>query len=281
MVQIDGIEVARWAEKAREDDLRLLMGTEYSDTDSEWTINDADTVGILISKKNQPEPVLRPYSFFSQGTFFVKEEISAQLSQLIEASMTTGDRIIDAAKNHLRGLGFAVSQLGGDSATLLISNTIKNFQEHKVVPNDDQWGQIHEIFSTRSTEMMTLSTQFIAKWIEQSEKENKGRFDIYRRVLLAYLYRHTSKLDKALEVSAIVELPRNRLLGTDASISVLCTTRAAALMDCAEKKLPGAMDLLRTARLTLNKANAMSASNSDEIRNAYKRLKKLESEITQ
>jgi len=128
---------------------------------------------------------------------------------------------------------------------------------------------------------MRRSTQFIAQWIEQSEKENKGRFDIYRRVLLAYLYRHTGQLDKALEVSAIVEFPRNRLLGTDASISVLCTTRAAALMDSAKMKPSKAMDLLRVARLTLNKANAMSKSDSDEIRNTYKLLKKLELEITQ
>ena len=50
-------------------------------------------------------------------------------------------------------------------------------------------------------------------------------------------------------------------------------------MDVAENKPGRRTELLRAARLTLNKANAMSGEDSEEIMAAYKRLKKLDSNV--
>ena len=82
-----------------------------------------------------------------------------------------------------------------------------------------------------------------------------------------------------MEASDIVDLPRNRLNGSNSTMSVLCTTRAATLMDAAENKPGRRTELLRAARLTLNKANATSGEDSEEIMVAYKRLKKLDSNV--
>ena len=57
---------------------------------------------------------------------------------------------------------------------------------------------------------------------------------------------------------------------------VLCTTRAAAMMGMADLKPTQRSKLLREARLTLNKANAMSSGDSSEILAAYRRLKMLD-----
>ena len=50
-------------------------------------------------------------------------------------------------------------------------------------------------------------------------------------------------------------------------------------MDGAENKPERRSELLHAARLALNKANAMSGDDSEEIMVAYKRLKKLDSNI--
>jgi len=276
MIQFEGSKIVNWAAKATEADLTLLMGAEYADNDNEWSVSQANSQGLLIFSQDKPLPIQRFYSFFLQGTFFVPVAIGTSINNLIEATMTDGDRKLVEASNHLLDLGFTVSLLGGDSATLCISKAIKNFQENGIIPDEKQWREINDILTTRPTEVMRCGAKFIQTWVDQSEQNTIDRFDVYRRLLLAYLYRHTGQLDKALEVSEIVEYPRNVLIGTDSNIATLCTTRAGAMMDNAEIKPLHAANLLISARLTLNKANALSRTDSNEIQSAYMRLKKLE-----
>lgn len=207
------------------------------------------------------------------------DEIGCQVRQKINDTLSKGDKNIVEANMYLGTRGFFVSELGGDGNVLLLANAIRSFDQKGKIPNSDEWERIHELLTHSKASVMKCGAKFISEWIIHSEKQNEGLFDVYRRVLLATLYRHSGLLDKALETSDIVDLPRNRLNGSNSTMSVLCTTRAATLMDAAENKPGRRTELLRAARLTLNKANATSGEDSEEIMVAYKRLKKLDSNV--
>ena len=277
MVQLDGEDVARWASKASKEDLVLLANAEYSDADDIFLVRSVGQAGLSIAKSGQSQPVLRPYGFFSSGTFFLSDEHGTLIAELIKGSMSTIEKRIIDANEYLHKRGFYVSELGGDTVALFISDTIRNFEELGLPPDDEQWSRTHDILRNGSASVMKCGARYVAKWIDHSEKQNGGRFDFYRRVLLAVLYRHTGQPDKALQVTSVVDSPQHiNAAGGKSSMSVLCTTRAATMMDLAELQPANRTDLLTKARQTLNKANALSGSDSDEIRETYSRLKRLE-----
>lgn len=279
MIEFDGAEIVRWTSRATEEELALLENAEYSDADDIWIIKSAKPSGLAVVKDGQFQQMLRPYGFFRSGAFFLNDEIGCQVRQNINDTLSQGDKNIVEANMYLGARGFFVSELGGDGNVLLLANAIRNFDQKGEIPNSDDWERIHELLTHSKTSIMKCGAKFISEWIIHSEKHNEGLFDVFRRVLLATLYRHSGQLDKALDASDIVDLPRNRLNGSNSTMSVLCTTRAATLMDVAENKPGRRTELLRAARLTLNKANAMSGEDSEEIMAAYKRLKKLDSNV--
>ena len=279
MIEFDGAEIVRWTSRATDGELALLLNAEYSDSDDIWIIKSVKQAGLTVVKDGQFQQVLRPYGFFRSGAFFLIDEIGCQIRQKISDTLSQGDKNIVEANMYLGARGFFVSELGGDGNVLLLANAIRNFDQEGKMPNGDDWERIHELLTHSKTSVMKCGAKFISEWIIHSEKQNEGLFDVYRRVLLATLYRHSGLLDKALEASDIVDLPRNRLNGSNSTMSVLCTTRAATLMDAAENKPGRRTELLRAARLTLNKANATSGEDSEEIMVAYKRLKKLDSNV--
>jgi len=279
MIEFDGAEIVRWTSRATDGELALLENAEYSDADDIWIIKSAKQAGLTVVKDGQFQQVLRPCGFFRSGAFFLNDEIGRQVRQKINDTLSNGDKSIVEANMYLGTRGFFVSELGGDGNVLLLANAIRNFDQKGKMPNSDDWERIHELLTHSKASVMKCGAKFISEWIIHSEKQNEGLFDVYRRVLLATLYRHSGLLDKALEASDIVDLPRNRLNGSNSTMSVLCTTRAATLMDAAENKPGRRTELLHAARLALNKANAMSGDDSEEIMVAYKRLKKLDSNV--
>lgn len=276
MIEFDGAEIVKWTSRATDEELALLENAEYSDADDIWIIKSAKPSGLAVIKDGQFQQVLRPYGFFRSGAFFLDDEIGCQVRQKISDTLSQGDKNIVEANMYLGTHGFFVSELGGDGNVLLLANAIRNFDQKGKIPNSDDWERIHELLTHSKASVMKCGAKFISEWIIHSEKQNEGLFDVYRRVLLATLYRHSGLLDKALEASDIVDLPRNRLNGSGSTMSVLCTTRAATLMDAAENKPGRRAELLYAARLALNKANATSGDDSEEIMVAYKRLKKLD-----
>lgn len=273
MIEFDGAEIVKWFSRATDVELALLENSEYSDSDDIWTVKSTKPTGLVVVKDGQFQQVLRPYGFFRSGAFFLDDEIGCQIRQKINDTLSQNDKNIVEANMYLGARGFFVSELGGDSHALLLAKAIRNFDQKGKIPDDDDWERIYELLTNCKAAVMKCGAKFISEWIIHSEKQNEGLFDVYRRVLLAVLYRHSGLLEKALEASDIVDLPRSRLRGNNSTMSVLCTTRAATLMDIAEMQPRRRTELLHTARLTLNKANAMSNEDSEEIMAAYKRLK--------
>lgn len=275
-IQIDGINIVRWVVDASPDDLSLLVLAEYSDKEDILVIRAAKHSGLTVVKIGSSGEIIRPINSFKTGTFFFGSDNGERIRNLISNSLSPSDKRVIEANNYLLAHGFLVSELGGDSPSLILADAIKNFEEHEEVPDGDNWNNIHALLIGRPIAVQRCAVKYISTWICHLENKKPEGFDVYKRVLLATLLRHSGQLDKSLEVSRIVELPHRRLLGTNSSISVLCTVRAATLMDIAEAQPNKMADLLKQTRLILNKANAMSGGDHIEILNTYQRLNKLE-----
>ena len=110
------------------------------------------------------------------------------------------------------------------------------------------------------------------KWIDRSEAK-LGMYDLSRRILLAIAFRHTGQTQKAVEVSEVVN-EHGKYPNDQGCIAILCTTRAASLMDIAESGSPSPCEILARARKSLNRANAIR--NSEEVMLTYRRMKTLD-----
>ena len=278
-IQIDGINIVRWAVDASPDDLSLLVLAEYSDKEDILVIRAAKHSELTVVKADSSKEIIRPINSFKTGTFFFCSDNGVRLRNLISKSLSPFEQRVIEANNYLLAHGFLVSELGGDSPSLILADAIRNFEEHKEVPDGDNWNDIHALLAGRPIAVQRCGAKYISTWIFHLENKKSEGFDVYRRVLLATLLRHSGQIDKSLEVSEVVELPRSRLSGTNSSISVLCTVRAATLMDIAIAQPNKRAHFLKQARLILNKANAMSGGDHIEILSTYQRLNALEKQL--
>lgn len=282
-VEVEGSRVASWGATAPRGDLEVLVNAEYSDAEAEYVVHQVENAGATISARNHDQARRRNWQFFSDGTFFLDHRRGTQLLQMIEDALSPADKEILNAREYLRRYGIITSELGGDLVVRKIYQILQGWDQRKDVPEGRDWQYMIDIFRDGSSQLRSKGTSLVRSWVEYVESNRTGsatgRFDVYRRVGLAALYRHAGQFDKALAVSEIVELPMNRLEDRN-SVAVLCTTRAATLMDLAEHKPQERAQLLKSARQTLNKANAMSGGDSDFVRETFVRLKRLDTEAS-
>ena len=281
MIDIDESDIARWAAKANADQLHLLVGAEYSDANDIWLIEVADENGLELFNVETGRRMRRAFSFFASGAFafsFSNEASGKVVKDLIHDSLSEFDRRILNARNVVSSHGFLVSDFDGDADVMKVATAIGQFEHEGKVPAGENWGDIHEILLRGERQsLMRCGAKLVAVWIDGAESRLDGCFDLFRRVLLAVLYRHTNQLAKALEVSDVVKMPQVKLLGGQGSIAVLCTTRAAALMDLAERSSDGCCALIQEARRSADRAYAISGGGeSKEVMMVYSRLKALE-----
>ena len=274
--QFDGRGVVRWLDSATHEKRSILINAEYSDDDDIWTVRGVTVFTLLVCKDGEAKTIPRPFTFFSQGTFFLEAEAGLLLSTEITDSMSAAELRISQAKDFLSERGFPVSELGGDTVALLFADVISVFHSQSILPTEDQWDRINEVLKSGSKSLMKLGAKHISLWLKAAEDKREGRIDLYRRVSLASLYRHAGQFDQALEICEAADISVSQLDGGPSNLSALLTTRAATLMDLAELHTSKRNDLLKDARLKLNRANAISSGNSDFVREAYQRLKSLE-----
>lgn len=280
MIEIDGAEVSRWAAKAGEAEMAQLIGSEYSDADDIWKVEVADSSGLTVVSEGTSRRQKRTFEFFLRGSFFFQNDCAGKsVKDLIVGSLSEFDNAILDARNLVARYGFLISELGGDTYVMRLATVIRNYEGHDQVPNDDEWTEIHQILSQgQKQSVMRAGAKLVDMLLQKAEAGLNGGFDIFRRVSLAFLYRHTSQLEKALAVSEVVAQPRAVLVGGNRSIAVLCTTRAAALLDVAERLQNPIQKQaqIQQARLAVNRANAIGQGDSEEIMLVYMRIKKLE-----
>jgi hypothetical protein len=184
--------------------------------------------------------------------------------------MSSAELALYEAKNNLRSRGFHLNALGA-SDTEFLSSLLLEFQEHSY-PDGATWTKLHDLIKDGAVENMRAIVPFLKKWIDRSEAKS-GMYDLSRRILLAIAFRHTGQNQKAVEVSEVVN-EHGKYPNDQGCIAILCTTRAASLMDIAESGSPSPCEILARARKSLNRANAIRSS--EEIMLTYRRMKTLD-----
>lgn len=270
-VSIDGTRFLPWVSKATPANLALLNKAEYSDSDNIYVVIDADQHGICISLKDEHKPIRKHWDFFKDGTFFLEGRAGTEITQLIEGSLSARDRQANFARTVLNKFNIPARELD-DGTVINIAELLRRWDRAREVPEGSDWNLIYDVAKAGSKESRRAWIKLLTAWIENAEKM-QGKADVYRRTSIAYLFRDGGDLDKALEASGIVEHPYPKLTDNGKSLAVLCTIRAATFMDLFECRRES--ELLRDARLTLNKARACGGASS-EVSMAFKRLDKLE-----
>ena len=278
-MEIDGRQVIAWLAKASEQEQRTLIGATYSDSDSEWRIEEVVAGKLLV--KEYPfdascRVIPRPLPLFSDGSFFFDGDTGEDIQRLVQEAMSPYERRIEAAKTHLSGLGFPLHDLGGDIAVVDVSDALLLWERERRVPGGEVRSRLYEIFK-RTASLQRLGARFFEGWVKHVEgRTSPPAYDGHLRLCWATLCRHSGRPEAALQATDVADLSFNQFPVRGLVYSELCNVRAATLMDLAEQNAGSRHDLLAKARLALNKANATSENDSDYVRNTYMRLKKLE-----
>lgn len=279
-MEIDGRQIIAWLAKASEPERRSLIGSTYSDSDSEWRVEALQPDKLLIREypfDASCQVIPRPLTLFSDGAFFFEEGVGEQVMESVQASMTTQERRIETAKSYLSSLGFPLVDLGGDPAILSVFDALSLWEKEKTIPAGEVQSRIYEIFK-RTVSLQRLGSRFFERWVKHKEGQTTPtNYDAQLRLCWATLCRHSGKPESSLLASDVVDLPSAQFPVRGHLLAELCTVRAATMMDLAEQKASSREDYLAKARSTLNKANALAKGDSDYVRNAYMRLKMLES----
>lgn len=270
------MDIVGWASKVAMEDLALLKDAEFADDHYIWIVQGCKEGGFLIRKEDDERVIFKHFDFFRSGSFYVNEADGVVISQLIMDALSDLEKSTLQAKTNLANRGFLVSALGGDSGIVLLNHTIESFECSKDLPDDGQWIKIEECIFSSNVSNMKCMIQYVEKWIEYSESMHGGKYDVFKRILLAVLHRRTGQIQKAIEASEVVKLPNKDSFGSESSRAVLCTTYAASLMDLFETSATSTQSMLAEARVLLNRANAISGDNTEHVMKAYQRLKSLE-----
>lgn len=279
-MEIDGRQIVAWLAKAAEPERQSLIGSTYSDSDSEWRIEALQSGKLLVREypfDASCRVMLRPQSLFSDGAFFFDAAAGEQVMGLVQTTMTTQERRIEAAKSYLSALGFPLADLGGDPAILGVFDALSRWEKEREVPAGEARSRLYEIFK-RTVSLQRLGGRFFEDWVKHKEGQTTPtNYDAHLRLCLATLCRHSGKPESSLLASDVVDLPSTHFSVRGPLLAELCTVRAATMMDLAEQKASSRGEYLAKARSALNKANALAEGDSHYVRNAYMRLKKLES----
>ncbi|MDQ5915694.1 MAG: hypothetical protein QG584_1586 [Pseudomonadota bacterium] len=279
-MEIDGRQIVAWLAKASEPERQALIGATYSDSDSEWRIEALQPGKLLVKEypfDTSCRMILRPLPLFSDGAFFFEEGVGEQVMESVQTSMTTQELRIETAKSYLSSLGFPLVDLGGDTAMLSVFDALSLWEKEKAIPAGEVRSRLYEIFK-RTVSLQRLGSRFFERWVKHKEGQTTPmNYDAQLRLCWATLCRHSGRPESSLLATDVVDLPSNQFPVRGPLLAELCTVRAATMMDMAEQKASSREDYLAKARSTLNKANALAEGNSDYVRNAYMRLKKLES----
>lgn len=281
-MEIDGRQIIAWLAKASELERQSLIGSSYSDSHSEWRVEAVQPEKLQVREypfDASCRMTLRALPLFSDGAFFFDAAAGEQVMRLVQATMSMQELRIETAKSYLSALGFPLVDLGGDPAILSVFDALSRWEKKREIPASEVRSRLYEIFK-RTASLQRIGGRLFEDWAKQQEEQTTRRsFDAHLRLCWATLSRHAGKPESALLASDVVDLPSAEFPIRGPVLAELCTVRAATMMDLAEQKSSSRSAYLAKARSALNKANALAEGNSDYVRSAYMRLKKLDSGV--
>ena len=115
------------------------------------------------------------------------------------------------------------------SDKIFCGNIINNFYKNKITPNEDERKNFYELI--KQSEHWHFGAALYKEWLKIIENRESPRYDGVGRLHLAVMYRSSGLYCKALKVTEIIEFPSDQFKCNQGTRAVLCTNRAAALMD--------------------------------------------------
>jgi hypothetical protein len=280
-VEISGVDIVSLSKRADPDFLNLLIGAEYADVDSVWVITAIDQKTITLTDSETGELRTRLLEAISLGSVYLNDHGTAiRIKKEIEETLTKTERALISAREILQRHDFFPSDLGSDIRILKLATHIKN-HELGAVLESKEWQEFHEIVTElEKLSVMRPASRLAHAMLERKEILSKGRKDLFCRVTVAYLFRHIGKPLIALEICEAIDQPPSNRFGSNSSLAVLSTLRASTFADLAElENDPDKRhDLLKKARISVDRANAISGEKNEHCMRVYQRLKKLESD---
>lgn len=276
-IEFEGSRVISWIDKADPGDFRLLNDAEYSDSYCVWTILEVGRISISIRDEYHCAHE-KPLKSFQLGTFFLSQENGKLLEINIGQISSPDEKARDIVTSH----GFSLMEFPNKESVKILAQALSQWHlEHKI-PDSDEWTALYNLFNdeTISIHQKKKAIEYFSKWLDEREKSIGGKYDIYYRGCIAALYRHSKQRGLALTITDFIELPNSDAIGSNSSKAVLCTVRAATIMDYLDGHSSKPLELLLQARKLLNKANAIGGSDRSHIMMAYMRLKQLDKKLS-
>ena len=202
-----------------------------------------------------------------------------ELQDIVDSTKSNFDILLEAAENRKEAVHNKLATMGYPldlcKASLEEKEFIIGVLTRKSSPSKYDRTKIFDVAKDPQVDLkiMRWYVSFFSKWLQDIEWKNFPEPE--GRMHLAYLYRHTADYLRVLKVTNVTEFGQQRFPCASGMLAVLCTIRAATLLDVYE--LHWDPELLKIARKTIGKAWAMTKSEHASL--VYKRLEKFEREL--
>ena len=221
--------------------------------------------GFIFTKRQR-------YSFEklrSDDIEIIFPEETSELLNLIKQSTPEAERIIHNLDLQIKKLGCPVNLKDTkiDEKKLLVK-----LHNPDWIPSPFERSKIYQV--AQKSGKYAWWTPYFDRWLKHVE--SNGMPEPRGRLHLAYLFRHSGRLQSAISVTNVVEFSRHHFHCPDEYMSLLCTLRGATFLDIFD--LHNDADILKITRKTLNKAYAIKQV--EEVRQVYRRLSKAESYVS-
>ena len=239
-----------------------LFGAElYDGNDAGSTIPVVRFTPTSIITANQTYP----HSWLNKSSSEIiftrpNEDLRKCLAQLL----TVGELRAEQIDSRLKAIGCPVEATATDVDDREFLITLIDCED---TPSERD--RIKFFAIAQQAEPLHWSVRFFERWLRRLETESS--FNPIARMHLAYVFRHTRQLEKAIKVSAVVEFGRDRFNCSTRLLSIIATIRAATLLDIYD--LHNDPEILNVAKLTL--AKAWANQKTEEVSSVYQRLDRL------
>lgn len=266
---LEGKAVLRWLKETPHDraaEILIGCGLDNGVDEELLVIEELDVDFVLqcrlgLTKKRIPPTLL-------QQSIVVDNKAGHPLKAAIEQTTPEYERILIDAKRKLQNAGIPAEKLTR-SADLFSLIEVLEAHEHKRLPTPELQEELYDLI--KRANLLQLGAKIIEGW-RNLELNSNGYVDGDILIRLAYCWRHSGQIGRALEASKpVVEYDKTVRI-TPAQKAVLATERAAALMDLFEIRRD--QQLLSAARRCAGIAWAISQSQETSL--VYERLKSLE-----
>jgi hypothetical protein len=280
-IEISGKDLLSLLKRATLTELNALKDAEFADESDIWTLKNIDSTTVTLTDPSTGELRSRPIETLAEGSLYVSnQDLAERILEAIENSRTKTDKALMSAREKLERHGFFPSDLGSDGYLLRIAFCIEA-HESGISITPEEWGEFHEIVTEPEKQsVMRPASKLAHSMLELKESSIAGKADLFRRVTVAYLYRHTGRPSLALKICEAIDQSASTRIGSRTNLAVLSVLRGSSFLDLAEiehdptKK----QELLARARKALDRANATATIDTEHCMKGYQRLRKIETE---